>query len=661
MYSRASFLPNSLLINQMENKTDFLFKLYNKKATTSNGPFYEEPIGSYIPIDPKQIWIDHDLLPISKPPLSEFDGDVFYIVSLNGAVKPLLKRGIVELTQINGDVFYSPELIGFISPFFGDGSYHPQLTDATGAVIVHGAGGWAVDHASGVLKFWGGLPDGVQPPLTIEFYRYEGEKGLDDLLRTDGTNTMKPDYTPTLPKHVVTLDYFDNMVDLLKPNRPPGLSQVFRYSTGGFFAYNALTGALEECSLSPRPDVRPIIGFEVNAFDEFISWMVGTERFNESRVILADPPVVINGADLDSIVSLVDVFDPYEGEEQRAGFFLVAEAMFKPLKDLVRGLYIYHIEQKGKQCYQIEHSIFLEVMPVMYYTDLVIKPFLGELNYISGVPALGQGNSARIDLSLVNVIVEPNGHYQKDIGVLSGGVFVPKQITIGTPQVDKPYAVTSRLEVLSEVYTESATLTISLSNMDGSAVSSVVNVPQRIDTASDESRRVESGLGQFPVTFGSPFIPTRTLDRNEELQQLGGRFVFPSMDFTDRGGPDYSQLDPDQTRWVTQNLGRINGNSFVIKLEGLEGVEERTNNITTDIEIYAKVVGVSASYWVDCNSPFKGLGSPGSQVDGTGAMVSGRSSRSIKSCTFGTSARSGDLYVRVGFKQGVSFKGTARI
>ena len=70
-------------------------------------------------------------------------------------------------------------------------------------------------------------------------------------------------------------------------------------------------------------------------------------------------------------------------------------------------------------------------------------------------------------------------------------------------------------------------------------------------------------------------------------------------------------------------------------------------NITQDVSILARVDGATPTAgWVNCNYPYPAIGSPTN--DGDPAMVLLTSDHDTKVVTFGSTTRTGTLYVRVG-------------
>jgi hypothetical protein len=66
-------------------------------------------------------------------------------------------------------------------PFdFGNGGYNYQLFSSSGTQVKFGEGNWLVNAFSGVVTFYGTLPNGVSAvaPPCISFYRYVGNIGL---------------------------------------------------------------------------------------------------------------------------------------------------------------------------------------------------------------------------------------------------------------------------------------------------------------------------------------------------------------------------------------------------------------------------------------------------------------------------------------------------
>ena len=191
-----------------------------------------------------------------------------------------------------------------------------------------------------------------------------------------------------------------------------------------------------------------------------------------------------------------------------------------------------------------------------------------------------------------------------------------------------------------------------------------------IDTVSNESLRVRSGQGQYP-TFGTGVtdysdsysnystmsIYGAIQDVANEMMLYGGRFQYPQYDFFNNwpiSGSNYATLDTTYNyssyRWATFNTGAItNATSFTINILSSTGITSTgTNPITSNMLMYVTIVngGTSVVGWLDGNSAYSS-GNP--STNGDAAVDFANSTATARKITLGSIARTGIVYVRIGF------------
>ena len=95
------------------------------------------------------------------------------------------------------------------------------------------------------------------------------------------------------------------------------------------------------------------------------------------------------------------------------------------------------------------------------------------------------------------------------------------------------------------------------------------------------------------------------------MQLRNGLYVYPSVNYTSVGGPDYSTATG--TRWATFNIGTFTNNSaFTLNINSSTGIGTSTG--VSGLLVEVKIEG--SSYWVDGDSAYSGVGSPGSSSNG---------------------------------------------
>ncbi len=187
-----------------KQKSDVLMKHYlGVGSTRDNREFFEEAIKSSFVVRPDQLWTYSDRIPDGTEATGGMD-NIEYIVNmgLNGNDPifyhyisedqdkvPLVKRYIdLPLTMIDkgtDNAFLIADENGNqikdIIPFnYYEEYYNYVLKTAEGVRIPFGVGDWTIDTYSGIVTFYGELPDGVDHnnPPKLSFYQYIGGNGF---------------------------------------------------------------------------------------------------------------------------------------------------------------------------------------------------------------------------------------------------------------------------------------------------------------------------------------------------------------------------------------------------------------------------------------------------------------------------------------------------
>ncbi len=187
-----------------KQKASLLFKHYlGTGSTRDNREFFEEAIKSSFVVRPDQLWTYSDRIPdgtedtggkdnieyIVNMGLNGKDPIFYHYISEDQAKVPLVKRWIdLPLTMIDkgtDNAFLIADSDGNqikdIIPFnYYEEYYNYVLKTSNGTRIPFGVGDWNVDTYSGILTFYGELPDGVdhENPPTLSFYQYIGGNGF---------------------------------------------------------------------------------------------------------------------------------------------------------------------------------------------------------------------------------------------------------------------------------------------------------------------------------------------------------------------------------------------------------------------------------------------------------------------------------------------------
>lgn len=345
--------------------------------------------------------------------------------------------------------------------------------------------------------------------------------------------------------------------------------------------------------------------------------------------------------------------DPYVGQSGKENFWKALSAYILPTSDL----------SLASHTYRMKHSLTGNTNVLTFYVDnpatatianQLLSFAASTSHYVSGVPTLDAGTTFAASFDVNNAVGK---HYHTTkIADITGTNISTVNIAPASAYAENATISLSNVAVTvsNGTYTENASITFRGYNSKGVAGTSANTATgARIDTVSNESSRKVSGSGQFPTTgYGGSYDSTTSLKTTyaEELQMLNGRYQVPTGNYSTNlpvNGPDYSTGMGSGDRWVTFQTNTLSNNSaFTLTLNGTQGTFSGV--ATAGIKIYAKVEGVTG--WIDCNAAYPGTGSP--SADGDAAMVFGSSTATSKRVTFGSTPRSGQLYIRIGLPAG---------
>lgn len=433
----------------------------------------------------------------------------------------------------------------------------------------------------------------------------------------------------------------------LAPAKPPNLSAKTIALSTSYSATQADTGTVHSVVTDA---VRPSLASVTNFYDGDAGTLSA-----EIDSVVSGSRVLTTGNDAGTYTSLVitsDV-DYYAGQAGKENFWRALSATITSSSDL----------SLGSHTYQMKHSTTGNTNVLTFWVDNPTTATvsndsvnLGSVatHKISGVPTLDAGTTLPVTFRVSNAVGK---HYSttKIADVTSSNTSTANVAPSGTYTEGQDIDLSSiNVTANSSSYSENIQLSLkgyNSKNVAGTA--KTLSTGARIDTVSVETARKVSGSGQYPATgYGGSYDSTQDLKTSytEELQLLNGRYQIPSGNYSSNlpdAGPDYSTGMGSSDRWVTfQPTSLSNNSAFTITFNGTQGTWSGT--ATTGLKVYAKVEGVTG--WIDCNAAYPGTGSP--SADGDAAMVFGSSSTTVKRVTFGSTARTGTLYIRIGLPTG---------
>lgn len=438
------------------------------------------------------------------------------------------------------------------------------------------------------------------------------------------------------------LDQVSNFLGLLAPTPPVDLSGLTLTVTGVYTALEETTGT----SRSTVTDDTTPTAYVNNFYDGDTGTL--TAEVDSSTTGTRILSTADDSGTYGDLVITNDE-DPYAGVPGQAGFYKQLDANVTPAAPL----------SLASHTLQLKHTVTGDsALYTVYIDDPGVTTISGvshtlpgsNTRYVSGVPSLDVAENITIDFTLNNAVSE--FYNATRVAALTSSQTTTQNLNpASVPAKGATIAFTGETcPIIASAYSEDVTIAITgynSKNVAGTPSNESTNA--RVDTVSDESTRLVSGSGQYPAAgYGGAYNSSTDLKATytEELQLLNGKYQRPGGNYTANlpdAGPDYSSGMGAGDRWVTfQPTTLTNASSFQLNILNSEGTWSGIE--TTGIKIYAKVQG--ATDWIDCNAAYPLSGSPSS--DGDPAMIFASSSATAKVVTFGSTTRSGDLYIRIG-------------
>jgi hypothetical protein len=463
----------------------------------------------------------------------------------------------------------------------------------------------------------------------------------------------------------VAIDRFNEMLLLLAPTPPSdNWNNVFsNLAITPIYSPRALTTGTVTSNVTydttPTYTLTDTIGTGVNAKSR------DTERiftFVDNGVTGETVTIDSSSTGKTSGIITYTIADPYAGISGEAGFWTGITAFN------VTGTLSTITSSSSSRLMIFSHPGTDSPESLTYYIDNPLTPAISNLSvtmpamtrYISGVPSLASG--AIITLNSFNIINVSSYFYASSYVWSINGSLVAS-LTGDPDNIPTIYAetgiVTNKTTIVNNsVYSDTSfsfTLTPRNSRSINGTTSGYTNGNYRVDTVSNESARLTSSNGSYPsIGWGGTWNSNSgvsLLTNTDEMMMKNGIYQYPSGNYTAFGGPDYSSIS--NIRWVTYNIGTFNNKSaFTLNFIGSSGILVKYNQSNLLVEVIIS----GATYWVDGDAAYSGVGNPGSNSNGVGAVVDNVSTPTSRRITFGSITYSGAIIVRVGLTgSGVTF------
>lgn len=475
----------------------------------------------------------------------------------------------------------------------------------------------------------------------------------------DGTYTdgIFTDFTPTTPIGTA-VDRFNEMLLLLAPT-PPGnwnnaISSI-NFTNTVYTARVLTTGAVETkvfISTTPTLTDTDSVGTQTNAKVETSGLtfsLVDAGSLIELVTLAGTATPLKNSGNIRHSAST----DPYIGVSGKAGFWtgIVDFSLAGNLPTITpssntRLLELYHpgVDSPETFNYHVDSPLTVSITSITASIPSMTS-------YISGVPTLTTSNTiTAIGFSISNVssyFYAATSVYQINAGLISGSTGDPDSIPTSYGETG---SVTGKSGTIQSSQFSDLSFTFTVRGRNSIATygsnTTFTSTAHRVDTVSDESPRKTSGSGSYPSSgYNGVYDSSQSLigTYTEELQLRNGIYLYPTVNYTTVGGPNYSSATG--TRWVTFNLGTFTNNSaFTLNFVSSSGISTSTG--VTNLLVEVKIEG--SSYWIDGDSAYSGVGNPGSTSNGVSAVVVASSTATSRRITFGAVTHSGSIIVRIG-------------
>ena len=668
-------------------ETSYKNIIKNKSNTDSNLAWYEEPDTVTPRVDGRSVWLDSEYIP-NSPNVNWVD-NLYYATIGNSVVAVLEKFENVEISKLTDKAtFFSKKLIDCIQ----NENYHLTIKDANGDVIPFGLKKWTIDSGVGYLSFTDGMPEGYELPFCVTGYRYCGRKLPEHMITTDGSQQMLSDYEPTEEQSIVTKRYVDtklskieDYVDRMLPPEP----DTFEGKDLTFICDNEF----DAIDIKTKEHYEHVIinnyQFTVD-IPEFYDPEVGTVRLllnvngtwrEAGKIELSDSGPIAKNLIID-----------YSGEAypdslSSKGFYKKIKCHFSStLSEMSSIINFHYYPMKFKMSYTYGDTTY-------YSNDLIVCEELPqETDALQNKTIILSTNAETFGYKYISGILTPRAGdiismsslNHKTLKKFTKGTHISKVDAFGLeyerfPELtyaayNPPLEIKEDLVIPEGIYQEVTRIDAETYNVFGEVNGEHhTDYNFRVDTISDESRRVYSGevQNQMIVNSCGEWDPQADLRNNNELQMLAGKYQWPEKDFSINGtglianssndaswiktGLNYSECLKSGKRYVTLRYDMKIANGIFINFEDAENITQDKDTHAFNVDsMYIKVAG--STDWLDAKEPYDGVGANNKWMQGCLAVQNSEEGKIY--CTFGPKPIEGILYIRIGvrYDQHIKFR-----
>jgi len=448
-------------------------------------------------------------------------------------------------------------------------------------------------------------------------------------------------------RHEDAFDKIETILGKLAPSKPPYLSQS-TFNLTAPYIYSAVMQGTQNL-FSNVISGGFFTGLATGFYDGSTGNLSGFINGNLTGFVTLSTGITGNFTGL----KVISDYDYWNGIVGKAGFWYAVNAQIVPTGSM----------PSGKFTMQMAHSSTGPTNIITGYVDFPMNPSTLVNSYgtgicttrtIDGIVSLATNDNVTINLTIRSGV---GAFYSSPIASVSSPQLNGVNLnTTGFPLSGQPQTLSGLMTVSNSQYTTGAVLTINAYNSLNQSFSSIQNTNLRIDTvSSQQAQRATAGSGQFPtIGYNNVYNNNISISGNEELQMINGQIQYPpavnygiylpsSFNYSNLPSGSFSGY-----RWSMFNMGTVTSAS------NLQVTFNNSNNFGSSaliggLLLYAQISGSTAG-WIDGNAAYPGVGNPTN--NGDAALVIGSSSPTVKLITFGTIARSGPAYIRVGIPSG---------
>ena len=474
------------------------------------------------------------------------------------------------------------------------------------------------------------------------------------------------------------LQSIDVILALLAPAKPSDLSalSLSYYNTTTYTAKQSSTGNTITSQVTTDTTPR----FSVSNFYNGDSGTVSTFRDSTAggTKVLSTSSDVTSGVTANNIKLVISADeDPHAGTAGSEGFYKQLDARIEQTSALSSqsAPYVFKIAHSETGSSGITKNVYIDTNTTPSISSISLGTVTiansGNGTFRSGVPYMEQSDDFDVTFTVSNAISHfyPSGNIAS--AYIDGVTETVSNTTTGSKTNGDTFSASmSNIDISDNKFVKSPNITCVGYNASGTDGSGTLPTTFNIDSKSgvESNFRVRAGGGgnyptrgtgadQWGEDYDSTALLTST-NYNEELQYSNGYFHYPTAtDYSGLtpAGPDYSGIGTSNIKWMCQDMGTISSASSVtIQFNNDSGFDNNPLQSSDSFELFIKVVDSSdetsdVTGWLDLNASFSS-GSPFS--NGDACLDYANSDTNTKKCTFGATARTGRVFVRVGWIDG---------